>query len=143
LTKGRPKWIGATRDRSWPARLTRLARQYLRPRHRDDRANSCAFSALGADAGRAPDAFRRAYAEEFCKSLEAICDVPVRTPDAAERHDDAILLMAVCVGGLTLSRAVADRPLSDRILSICRNAVASLSEGPDQPNETPIQGATV
>lgn len=131
LTKGRPKWIGAVRDRSWPARLTRLARRYLRPRHRDERADSCAFSALGADAARAPDAFRRAYAEELCKSIEAICDAPVQSPDAPRRYDDAILLMAVCVGGLTLSRAVAGRPLSDRILSVCRDAVATLIEGSD------------
>jgi TetR/AcrR family transcriptional repressor of nem operon len=143
FTEGRPKWIGAVRDRSWSARLTRLARRYLRPGHRDERANGCAFSALGADAARAPNGFRRAYVEELCKSIEAICDAPVQSPDADQRYEDAILLMAVCVGGLTLSRAVADRPLSDRILSVCRSAVATLSAGPDRQNETSARGGSV
>jgi TetR/AcrR family transcriptional regulator, transcriptional repressor for nem operon len=142
FAKGRPKWIGTARDVSWSARLTRLARRYLRPRHRDERANSCAFSALGADAARAPDTFRRAYAEEFCKSIEAICGAPVQGPGAAQRYDDAIFLMAVCVGGLTLSRAVADRPLSDRILSVCRKAVTTLSESPVRQDETSTRGGS-
>jgi TetR/AcrR family transcriptional repressor of nem operon len=142
FAEGRPKWIGAVRDRSWPARLTRLARRYLRPRHRDERASSCAFSALGADAARAPDGFRRAYAEELRKSIAAICDAPVQGPDAAQSYDDAILLMAVCVGGLTLSRAVADRPLSNRILGVCRNAVATLREGAGRQDETSARGGS-
>jgi DNA-binding transcriptional LysR family regulator len=49
--------------------------------------------------------------------------------------------MALCVGGLTLSRAVANRPLSDRILSVCRNAVTTLSEGPD--SRTSARGGSV
>jgi TetR/AcrR family transcriptional regulator, transcriptional repressor for nem operon len=134
LTISRPRWIGKSRDESWTARLVRLARYYLRPKHRDDRADSCAFSALGTDAARAPEGFRRAYAEELQKSLAAICAMPDADRPEALRRDDAVLLMALCVGGLTLARAVEDPELSDRILTICRNAAPSLLT---QPGDTP------
>jgi TetR/AcrR family transcriptional repressor of nem operon len=125
LSTGRAAWIGTARDRSWQGRLVRLARHYLRPWHRDNRASGCAFAALGADAGRASEDFRRAFAEELQKSLDAICDTEAAGAPLHQRADDAILLMALCVGGLTLARAAGDRKLSGAILGICRKGAAS------------------
>jgi TetR/AcrR family transcriptional regulator, transcriptional repressor for nem operon len=122
LSTGRTKWIGTVRDRTWQRRLARLARHYLTPWHRDNRAGGCAFAALGADAARASAEIRRAFAEELQKSLGAICDTKAAGPLPQQRADDAILLMALCVGGLTLARAAGDYKLSDTILSVCRNA---------------------
>jgi TetR/AcrR family transcriptional repressor of nem operon len=136
LSTGRTEWIGTARDRTWQKRLARLGRHYLRPWHRDNRAGGCAFAALGADAARANDDFRRAFAEELKKSLNAICDANLASPSPAKRTDDAIVLMALCVGGLTLARAVGDRKLSDTILSVCRKAAASAFDaaGPALPS---------
>ena len=44
------------------------------------------------------------------------------------RLDDAIALMAVCVGGIALARAVADPKLSSRILRVAREAAAKLAD---------------
>ena len=49
-----------------------------------------------------------------------------------ERLDDAIALMAVCVGGMALSRAVVDQKFSDRILRVARETAAKLAD--TQPN---------
>jgi TetR/AcrR family transcriptional repressor of nem operon len=125
LSIGRVKWIGTARDLTWQGRLARLARHYLRPWHRDNRASGCAFAALGADAARASPDFRRAFAEELQKSLDAICDTKAADASPQQRADDAIALMALCVGGLTLARAAGDRKLSGIILSVCRKAAAS------------------
>jgi len=46
--------------------------------------------------------------------------------------DDAIALMTVCVGGMALSRAVADPKFSTRILRVAREAAAKLAD--TQPN---------
>lgn len=127
LATGRTEWMGTTRDRTWQGRLARLARHYLSPRHRDDRAHGCAFAALGADAARASEDFRRAFAEELQKSLDAICDTKAAGPPPRRRADDAILLMALCAGGLTLARAAGNCKLSETILSVCRKAAASVS----------------
>ncbi|MEC9432184.1 MAG: TetR/AcrR family transcriptional regulator [Pseudomonadota bacterium] len=129
--RDRRRWIGAAPDRSWAARAARLARRYLTPAHRDDRAASCAFAALATDAARAPETFRDAYGEELLRSLAAICG---EDPDAADlaatlahpRFDEAAALLALCLGGLSLARGVADPELSARLLSASRAAAERL-----------------
>jgi TetR/AcrR family transcriptional repressor of nem operon len=136
---GRSWWVGKVADRSWPARLVRLARRYLQPGHRDDRAGGCAFTALGADAARAPAGFRRAYADELRQSLGAVCGGAHDGSAGEARYDDAIALMALCVGGLTLARAVDDPALSDRILRVARQAAGALGQRSASPD--PSEGA--
>jgi TetR/AcrR family transcriptional repressor of nem operon len=60
------------------------------------------------------------------ESLAAICE------SDDDRFDDAIALMTLCVGGMSLARAVVDPELSARILRVARDAVAKL--GDSQPN---------
>ncbi|MFC3231108.1 TetR/AcrR family transcriptional regulator [Marinibaculum pumilum] len=126
FAENRARWIGKGADRSWPARLARLARRYLTRGHRDDRAASCAFSALAADAARAPAPFRAAYADELRRSLNAICDRPLDAPGLDARSDEAIAVLALCVGGLSLARAVPDEAFSARILAACRDGAGRL-----------------
>jgi TetR/AcrR family transcriptional regulator, transcriptional repressor for nem operon len=126
ITTGRPHWIKPMRGESWSARLTSLAKRYLSPAHRDNLSTSCGFAALSSDAAHASEQFRASYERELRISLAAICD-----GDEA-RLDDAIALMAVCVGGLSLSRAVVDPKLSTRILRVARQAAPKLAD--TQPN---------
>ncbi len=133
--EGRPRWIGTGADRSWAARVARLARHYLSRRHCDERANSCGFSALAADAARAPTYFREAYEQELRKSLNAIGDRPLDETVEHDHYDEAIALLALCVGGLSLARAVEDEAFSARILKVCQAAAAQLGEAADQKDQ--------
>jgi TetR/AcrR family transcriptional repressor of nem operon len=135
FTEGRPRWIGAGADGSWAARVVRLARHYLSRRHRDERAQSCGFSALAADAARAPETFRQAYEEELRKSLNAIGGRPLDEQVEHEHYDDAIALLALCVGGLSLARAVKNEAFSARILEVCKAATAQLGEAAERKDE--------
>lgn len=124
ITTGRSHWIKPMRGESWGARLTGLAKRYLTSAHRDELATSCGFATLSSDAAHGSDEFRATYERELRKSLAAICggdDV-----DSA-RLDDAIALMTVCVGGMSLARAVADPKFSARILRVAREAAAKLA----------------
>lgn len=121
LTDGRPRWMRQARGTTWRERLASLAAYYLQPGQRDAPDEGCAFAALVSEAGRAPDAFRQAFAEELTQSLKAIAEAK------RERADDAIALMVVCVGGLSLARAVGDPALSDRILKVATDAAARLA----------------
>jgi TetR/AcrR family transcriptional repressor of nem operon len=121
ITVGRSHWIKPSRGESWGARLTSLARRYLTAAHRDDLSTSCGFATLSSDAAHASEQFRVSYERELRKSLAAICE------DDDDRLDDAIALMAVCVGGMSLSRAVVDPKLSARILRVAREAAAKLA----------------
>jgi TetR/AcrR family transcriptional regulator, transcriptional repressor for nem operon len=122
ITTGRAHWAKPGRGESWPDRLRSLARRYLTPAHRDDLATSCGFATLSSDAAHASDEFRACYEKELRGSLAAVCD------REDERLDDAIALMTVCVGGMALARAVADRRFSDRILRVAREAAAKLAD---------------
>jgi TetR/AcrR family transcriptional repressor of nem operon len=122
ITTGRPHWIKPILGESWSERLTGLAKRYLTTAHRDDLSTSCGFATLSSDAAHASDQFRASYEHELRTSLAAICG----GDESNDRLDDAIALMAVCVGGMALSRAVADPKFSSRILRVAREAAAKL-----------------
>jgi TetR/AcrR family transcriptional repressor of nem operon len=124
IATGRPHWIKPSRGESWAARLTSLAKRYLTTAHRDDLSTSCGFATLSSDAAHATDAFRASYEHELRVSLSAICD----GDQSDDRLDDAIALMAVCVGGMSLARAVTDPRFSARILRVARDAAAKLAD---------------
>lgn len=130
LANNRTRWTTGPSGEHWPQRLTRLAKRYLTPAHRDDPANGCAFAAVASEAARSPAEFRRVFEVEMIQSLRAICD-PAATlnPNGVDpaRHDEAIALLALCVGGVTLARAVEDGETSARVLAACQAAAARLA----------------
>lgn len=124
LTTGRPQWITPRRGESWRTRLCDLADRYLTIKHRDERGAGCGFAAVSSEAAHAGPGFRARYEHELRTSLAAIC-----TDDTDAQHtDDAIALMAICLGGLSLARGVVDEELSARILRVARDAVTTVAE---------------
>ncbi len=121
---GRPLWTGKC-DQKWSARMIRLARSYLTRRHRDNRSGGCPFAALGVDAARASEPFRGMFGDELVKSIQAITGGVKETVPQERREQEAIRLMALCVGGMVLARGVSDPELSGRILDTCRNAISA------------------
>ena len=126
IRRGRGNWLGEAVDGTWLGRLKRLAAGYLTRSHRDHPEAGCAFATAVCESGRAGEDFRSVYEAELRETLEGICS-PFHDPDndVGRRMDDAVTLMALCVGGLALSRAVVDEELSDRILRACRTSVAT------------------
>jgi TetR/AcrR family transcriptional repressor of nem operon len=140
LLDNRPRWTGQATKESWPSRLVRLGKRYLTMAHRDDLADSCALAALASDAARSAPGFKMVYEEELRKSLRAICiphdDGNLIDP---ERLDDAIAFMALCVGGISLARAVDDPVFAQHILEVCRQAVERMAP-PDNASPTHAEG---
>ena len=128
LVKNRPNWITHRDNESWSDKLKRLARRYLTTAHRDDLSNSCALAALVSEASRSNSKFRRAYEEELLKSIDAICgNEPCDAGLNPEQFDDAVIFMALCIGAISLSRAVESKGFSDHLLSICSIAVGRIA----------------
>lgn len=129
LADNRKNWVGTLRQESWGQRLKRLARRYLSLPHRDNLAQSCALAALVGEAARSEMPFRQAYEGELRQSLWGICcGHDGENEPSAEQFDQAIAFMALCLGGLTLSRAVADPEFSERILQACAAAAGSIAD---------------
>jgi TetR/AcrR family transcriptional repressor of nem operon len=107
-------------------RLRLMIKNYLSRQHRDQVADGCPLPALTPDAARGGEASRENYERQllqYVKRLEALLPA-----GAAASRDIALALMAQCVGGLMLARAVNDERLSDRILKACRQAALKLGE---------------
>jgi TetR/AcrR family transcriptional repressor of nem operon len=96
-----------------------VVRDYLDPAHRDRVGRGCSLAALGPDAARAGVRARRAYGE----AVGALAHELGRgLPDAQARDPRALAALALCVGGLGLSRAVDDPELADAISRACSEA---------------------
>ncbi|WP_207060873.1 TetR/AcrR family transcriptional regulator [Motiliproteus sp. SC1-56] len=132
LEQNRARWLGKPQRESWTQRLGRLARRYLTGAHRQSRADSCALAALCSEAARGDSAFRRTYEEELLKSLSGLCEGPFET-QPPQRGDDALAYMALLVGTLALSRAVASPALAERLLKAGADAAARIGHAdPEQ-----------
>jgi TetR/AcrR family transcriptional repressor of nem operon len=89
--------------------------RYLSRTHRDQRAEGCLLPTTASEVGRDGEPYRSALAGEAEKFVASL--VERLGPD---RREEAIGLIALMVGGVTLARAFAGTPLSDEILKASR-----------------------
>ena len=125
MAETRPRWVEPAPTDSWSARLQWLANRYLTRTHRDDPGTGCALAALGGETAMHRPALGAAYTHELWLTAAAIAG-----GGTDEQVDEALALVAICTGGLTLARAVEDEDLSRRILRVCRAAAGRLAAGP-------------
>lgn len=104
--------------------LEALVEAYLSAAHRDDRAQGCTAAALGGELARQSPEVRAAFERQLAELVGDLGERLERDPD------DVAFVFATLVGALTISRAVAHRSVSDRILSACRDRLASWAGRP-------------
>jgi TetR/AcrR family transcriptional repressor of nem operon len=100
-----------------------LVRGYLSRAHRDSTGEGCPLPALTSDTARKSDATRESYERLF---LRLVKDVEDLLPADPETRELALAIVAQCVGGVMLSRAVKSDKLSDQILKSCRAGAMKL-----------------
>ena len=106
-------------DREGVAWLRAAVRRYLSHPHLRAVEEGCALPALVSELGRAGDAPREAFEEGL---LDLLADAGEKAPPGPglDPQDRVLATVALCVGGLSLARAVKDPALSGRILAACR-----------------------
>jgi TetR/AcrR family transcriptional regulator, transcriptional repressor for nem operon len=99
---------------------------YLGYKRTCDLGESCALPSLSPDVMRADDETRAAYTTALRHLVGEIAEGLPRNGDpsalAASREDQAIVLLAMLSGGVTLARAVSDPALSERIAQLVTQA---------------------
>jgi TetR/AcrR family transcriptional regulator, transcriptional repressor for nem operon len=103
-----------------------LIKGYLSRTHRDSVSNGCPLPALTSDVARKSDATRESYERQFLRFLNKIEEL--LPEDSTSSREQALAIIAQCVGGLMLSRAVKNEKLSDQILRSCRMAAMKIRE---------------
>lgn len=116
-------------DLSGAERIRSIVAKYLNSSHRRAIEQGCAMPPLLSELPRAGESARQAFEDVLGEMVSALAPhLPGHDDGAAS--DQALALIAVMVGGMTLARAVADDALSDRILAACRQLVES-AVGPE------------
>ncbi len=106
---------------------------YLGYKRTCELGDSCALPSLSPEVIRADEPTREAYAAELQRIVEEVA-AGLQDGSATQRQDDAIALLALLSGGVTLARAVPDPALSERIAKvISRRAMAMLAPAPTRP----------
>ena len=93
---------------------------------RRDRAG-CTLATLSGEIARQPAHVRERFTEQLQRSLDVLAPT-MNGDDDARRVDQIIALVSSMVGAMMLSRAVADRALSDRILAVGRRSLDAAVE---------------
>ena len=101
------------------AQWEKIVRRYMHERHRDSLADGCLMPALSGEVARMDTDHRQRY-ETGLREFLAVLERYVPGDDGLPKDQRATALLALLVGGVLLSRAVADRTFSDRILEACR-----------------------
>jgi len=115
-----PEAIKDLRGRRW---VREFASFYLSSGHRDAPDCGCPMPALAPEIGRIGGESRVVF-EQHLRELLKIIRTKIGSTVSERR---AISAVAQCVGGLVLSRAVANPAFSEEILGACRAAVVEVS----------------
>jgi len=109
---------GRTRD-TLRREALRIVGDYLHPAHRDEVGRGCHLAALSADVARAGRPAQRAYEA----TVRALADELGRGLDRPQSLDPrALAAIALCVGGLSVARAVDDETLATAVLQAAERA---------------------
>ncbi len=119
--------------------------RYLAAAHCAQPDKGCPIPTLAAEVCRAGEAPRRVF-ERLIARLIARMKAQLRTGEkesSKTKQEDAIAMIALCVGGITMARAVANPEFADEILAACRAfAHKSLDHrSPGERKENPRKAA--
>lgn len=112
--------------------LEAIVRGYLRPLHRDRPGDGCAAAALAPEIGRHAEPTRAAFAGKIESLVDLIAE-HLPAGDQAARRRTALSIFSMMMGALQLSRAVADRSLSETILESAMEAALALARASKMP----------
>src|SRR5690348_10313262 len=110
------------------AGLEAFIRSYLSPEHRDQSADGCPSAALLDEIARRPDATRQVFTNELMSVVDDIAS-RLDPTDAEAARTNALTIFGLMIGTLQLARALADRELSDQLLTRGVETALKLLEG--------------
>ncbi|MDE2156769.1 MAG: TetR/AcrR family transcriptional regulator [Xanthomonadaceae bacterium] len=116
--------LRATSGARWCRRLVDF---YLGERLACDLSESCALQSLTGDVARADDDVREAYEAEFGKVVAAMAD-GLQGGSGKARRADALALLALLTGGVSLARAVKDQALGKEIAEAVRASALRITQ---------------
>jgi len=110
-------WEGVEVDLSSANVGPQVVRAYLSRQHFENVENSCPMAALPTDVSRSSDDAKRAFETVFSAMVSVLQrSIAQGQPD---RNNKAKAIAAMCVGGMVVARAMANRALADELRDGC------------------------
>ncbi len=108
-------WLSQVGEKPELERLGATARAYLTREHRDHRESGCFFATVGHEVAIGPEDHRKAIEAQLAGTAQALSAI-IGTGIDQGAGDRALAAISLCVGAMTLARAVSSVPLSERLL---------------------------
>src|SRR5882762_2936895 len=123
-------WEGVHVDLTSTDVGAQIVRAYLSRQHLENVENSCPMVALPTDVARSNPRARQAFEQVF-KGMVSVLERSL-TRNGQPRRTTAQAIAALCVGGMVVARAVADRRLADNLRDACMTVALQLGNWPAQ-----------
>jgi TetR/AcrR family transcriptional repressor of nem operon len=107
------RWKGVSVDFAADDAARQVVRIYLSREHFDDIDASCPMVALPSDVARSEPAVKQAFESVF-KAMVGLFDESLRREGPPDRAR-ALAIAGICVGGMTVARALEDHDLADAL----------------------------
>jgi TetR/AcrR family transcriptional repressor of nem operon len=117
-------WEGVAVDLSSSDVGAQVVRAYLSRQHFEDVENSCPMTALPTDVARSSAATKRAFETVFRAMVSVLERSAIR--NGSGRREKAQAAAALCVGGMVVARAMADRAYADELRDACMDVALEL-----------------
>ena len=117
-------WDGVEVDLSSGDVGQQVVRAYLSRQHFEDVENSCPMVELPTDVTRSSDSAKRAFETVFSAMVSVLeRSMAESRPD---RRNKAKAIAAMCVGGMVVARAMANRDVADELRDGCMRVALEL-----------------
>jgi AcrR family transcriptional regulator len=117
-------WKGVEVDLSSRDVGPQVVRAYLSRQHFEDVENSCPMTALPTDVARGSASTKRAFETVF-RAMVSVLERST-TGDSGPSRKQAQAIAALCVGGMIVARAMADRAHADELRDACMGIALEL-----------------
>lgn len=117
-------WEGVEVDLSSGDVGSQVVRAYLSRQHFEDVENSCPMTALPTDVARGSARTKRAFETVFQAMVSVLERSTAR--DGGPPREQAQAIAALCVGGMIVARAMADRAHADELRDACMEIALQL-----------------
>src|SRR5579863_5529471 len=112
-------WEGVDVDLTSSEVGPQVVRAYLSQQHFEDVENSCPMTALPTDVSRSGPGPKSAFETIFQAMVRVLEGSSIQNGRPRPRRETAQAIAALCVGGMVVARAMADRAIADELREAC------------------------
>jgi TetR/AcrR family transcriptional regulator, transcriptional repressor for nem operon len=120
------RWEGVDVDLSSSDAGPQVVRAYLSQQHFEDVENSCPMTALPTDVSRSGRGPKSAFETIFQAMVRVLEGGSIHNGRPRPRRKTAQAIAALCVGGMVVARALANRAVADELRDACMSVALEL-----------------